>query len=146
MTEIKHKILGTVGTVDIEEPKKMATADLKSLIELGCIKDTVEIEGFAFTMKSLGATERLELSKKFGTGDLSGEEQFDFNNHLLAMAIESVNGQPLEILHPREQDPFKARIEIISALQSPVINKLLEFYAGVMNRCDSQFELEQIKN
>ena len=145
MTEIRHKVLGTVGAA--EKKEVMTEVDLKSLIELGCIKDVVKIGGFEFTIRSLSTTERFELSKEFGDKEqLSNEDQFNFNVKLLSFSIESVNGKPLEDLHPNEQDIFKAKMEIISALQTPVISKLLEFCSSIMQRCDAQFSAEQVKN
>lgn len=149
MTELRHKVLGTVGAPTEPEKTKepMSETDLQSLIELGCVKDTVEIDSFHFTMRSLGATERIELAKEFGEDKLSDEDQFRFNIKLLAMAIESVNGKPLEELHPNpKEDVLSAKMDIIAALQAPVIAKLLEFYTSVMDRCDKQFGVEQVKN
>ena len=146
MTELRHKVLGTVGAPMEPETKPMLDTDLQSLIELGCIKDTVEIDSFRFTMRSLGATERIELSKEFNKEKLTEEEQFHFNIKLLALAIESVNGKPLESLHPNPQDPLSAKMEIISALQTPVVGKLLQSYIAIIERCDGQFGVEQVKN
>lgn len=149
MTEIRHKILGAVGAPmeqeeDTREP--IAPADLQSLIELGCIKEEVEVGGFKFMLRSLSATERMALSKEFNT-ELSDQELFQFNLKLLAMAIESVNGQSLESMHPHpEGDEFKVKMDIIAALQTPVITKLIDAYGRIMDRCDKQFGLEQVKN
>jgi hypothetical protein len=150
MTELRHKILGTVGApMEKQETttEPMSDVDLQSLIELGCVKDTVEIDSFQFVMRSLGATERFELAKQFTDAELPDEEQFKFNVKLLAMAIESINGKPLEELHPNpKEDVLSAKMDIIAALQAPVIAKLLEFYTSVMDRCDKQFGVEQVKN
>lgn len=149
MTELRHKVLGTVGAPTEPEKTKepMSETNLQSLIELGCIKDTVEIDSFHFTLRSLSATERFELAKQFNTENLSDDQQFEFNIKLLATAIESVNGIPLEDLHPNQEgDILSSKVQIVSTLQTPVIAKLLDFYASIMKRCDSQFDIGQVKN
>lgn len=148
MTELRHKTLGTVGArMDQEETKEpIAPADLQSLIELGCVKEEIEVGGFAFLLRSLSATERMALSKEFNS-ELSDQELFQFNLKLLAMAIESVNGQPLESLHPQPSgEELTMKMDIVASLQTPVITKLIDAYGKIMDRCDRQFGLEQVKN
>jgi len=144
MIELNHKILGTVGAT--KEESKIEMTDLQSLIELGCIKEEVEIGGIMFSIRSLSATERISLSKEFGKNELDEETMFNFNIKLLAIAVESVNGQPLESLHPKPSgNQISIKTDIISSLQTPVIAKLLESYANIAERCDKQFGLDQVK-
>lgn len=159
MAEIYHKVLGTVGkpaktnvdTHSKEEVNNIGDSDLQSLIELGCVKDIIKIDSFEFVMRSLSAAERVAMSKEF-TGDiLTDEQQFDFNIKLLAIAVESVNGKSVEMLHPNfspglRSDNMHLKVEIISSLQAPVIARLLEFYIKIMDRCDKQYDVEQVKN
>ncbi len=78
---------------------------------------------------------------------MNDQELFSFNLKLLAMAIESVNGQPLESLHPQPSgDELAIKMDIVAALQTPVITKLIDAYTKIMDRCDKQFGLEQVKN
>ncbi len=165
MVELTHKTLGSVGAQKKQETPKnqepMTNDDLKSLIELGAIIDTVDIGGSVFKMRSLSSAERLSLASIADNDLVAGgnadndlvaggnaEQIFDFNTKLLAVAITSVNGTPLELLHPDgiTGDPVTLKTDIIKSLQTPVINKLLEFYQTITDRCDSQFTAEQVKN
>lgn len=147
MPELKHSTFGTVGTTASKEPEnKMNLSDLQSLIELGCIRDQVEIGGKIFSMRSLNAMERLELAKFLGE-EPTAERLFSFNTKLLAVSIETVNGIPFENFHTNsELDPISRKQELLSVMQSPVLGRLLEFYNTITERCDAQFNLEEAKN
>lgn len=143
MVEIRHKTLGVIGA-EKEEPMKIT--DLQSLIELGCIKEEVEIGNFKFVLRSLSASERISLSKEISE-ESKENEMFDFNVKVLAMAIESVNGKPLEELYPDNyNDALKAKMNIIASLQTPIISKLISVYSSLIDKCDKQFTLGQVKN
>ncbi|MFA5048982.1 MAG: hypothetical protein WC516_08215 [Patescibacteria group bacterium] len=148
--ELRHKSFGAVSTPQQSEQKEQTPVvdDLQSLIELGCVKDKVQLGTLNFQLRSLNATERLELGKFLGDNP-TGDMLFQFNIKLLALSIESVNGKPLESFHPSYKtnvDVIQLREEIISSMQAPVITKLLEFYNSIAERSDAQFGSEQIKN
>lgn len=148
--ELRHKSFGAVGTPQQPQLEQEQTHvdDLQSLIELGCIKDIIQLGSLSFQMRSLNATERVELGKFLGDSP-SSDTLFQFNIKILALSIELVNGKPLETFHPGFKpnvDVIKCREEIISSMQAPVIAKLLEFYNSIAERSDTQFGTEQIKN
>jgi len=143
MVEIKHKTLGVIG----KEPEaQMAEADLKSLVELGCIKDEIDIGGRKFVIKTLGSLDRIRLAQEYDK-DATEEDKIMYNIKMLACSIESIDNFPVESYHPNpEKDVLKAKMEIIGALQTPVILRLLEGLQEIMKRCDAQFSTEQVKN
>jgi hypothetical protein len=152
--ELKHKTFGSVSNDQSDQPeqaeqKSMPQDDLEALIELGCIKEKVTIGQLTFVLRSLNATERLDLAKMLGDSPTS-ETLFEFNTKLLALAIQSVNGKPLEMFYPAEHaqgaDVITLRCNIISSMQAPVINRLLECHTELTERCDAQFDAEQVKN
>jgi hypothetical protein len=155
MVELKHKVLGSVGTPKekIEEQvlstEIMPEADLKSLIELGCIRDEVQIGQLTFSMRSLNAAEKLELAGSMVTEE-DDAKLFAFNARMLAMSIETVNGKPFENLHPEkgssDEARLRCRVDLINSMQTPIIAKLLEFYQEINDRCEAQFTAEQVKN
>jgi len=151
MPELKHSVFGTVGSSEPKvseqkEPTRMSVDDLQSLIELGCVRDQVEINGRTFSMRTLNAMERLELAKFLGD-EPTAERLFDFNTKLLAVSIETVDGLPFEDFHSNPKlDPIQRKQELLAVMQSPVLGKLLEFYNEITERCDAQFDLEEIKN
>lgn len=142
MAEIKHGTFGSYGKTEDEKKK----VDLRSLIELGCVKEIVSINGIKFELRSLSATEKMEASKFLGT-DADPEKLFNFNILLLSMAVDKVNDVPLEELYEGEptNNILAARQYIIRQLQSSVLSKLLESYANLVERADSQFTADQVK-
>lgn len=150
MVEIRHKSFGAVGTTQQPEKKEtISLNDLQSLIELGCVRDTIALGTLKFELRSLNATERVNLAKFLGETPTENI-LFQFNIKLLALSIESVDGKSLESFHPeynkQGSDIVVMREEIISSMQAPVIAKLLNFYNEIANRSDAQFDSEQIKN
>jgi hypothetical protein len=149
MPEIRSNVFGTVGKPSqraAEPAPAMSMPDLRSLIELGCIRDSVTVGETVFTMRSLSATERVQLMK-FVSTEPTDEVTFGFNVRLLSMAIETVNGVPFEEFHPdSEMDPLSRREQVLSQMQMPVLAQLLDLYNKITARCDSQFEREQLKN
>lgn len=144
---MRHKTMGTVGAPMQKEEEPMPQIDLQSLIELGCIKEEVAIGNVKFVLRSLSATERMELAREFGTEKLADGDLFNFNTKLLALCIDTINGKSLASFHPSpSQDEMQVKMEIIVALQPPVIGKLLDSFADISERCDKQFGIEQVKN
>jgi hypothetical protein len=124
----------------------MQIGDLQSLIELGSIRDKIEVNGRKFGMRTLNAMERMSLANFLGDKP-NAEKLFEFNIKLLAMAIEDVDGQLLENFHTNlDLDPIERKQDLLRVMQSPVLGRLLEFYNQLTKRCDSQFDIEEIKN
>ena len=150
MTEISHKDFGSFNSQKEEEIKKeMPKDDLQSLIELGCIVDKKTIGDKVFELRSLNSSETIEIGKK-ATENPTPEESFEINAFILAKAIKSVNGKPLESYYTGEikndEQCFKVKMNIIKSMQLNVINKLLSFYNDINKRSNSEFDSEQVKN
>lgn len=149
MSPLEHKSFKSMNTT--QEKPQNSNDDLRSLIELGCIIDSISIGGKTFELKTMNAFERMQLVGTL-SDDVTSEEMFDFNNRLLASVVKSVNGKSLECLHP-QYDPqaeddikFRLKVGIIEKMHVPVINKLLDFHEELMKRSETQFETEQVKN
>lgn len=145
MVEIKHKTFGAGGHQP--EEKKMDVADLRSLIELGCVRDSVTIGNMTFELRSLSAVENMEAAKFLGENP-DAEKVFELNVLLLSMAIESVNGTPLESLYEGEQTPnvLVARQSVIRQLHGSVLGALMKCHHDISTKANSQFSGEQVKN
>lgn len=145
MTEIKHATFGSSVGQKKEEEKKIV--DLRSLIELGCVRDSVLIGDLKFEMRSLSALEKVEAAKSLGESP-DPTKIFELNILLLAMAIESVNGIPLEQLYEGEQtnNVLAARQNVLRNLQSSVLGALMKCHNQINDRADAQFDVEQVKN
>lgn len=152
MAKIEHKTFGSVGSVKEPAAQKEQDpqSDLRSLIELGSIIEEKEVNGKVFKMRTLNASERLELAKFLGE-EPTAEKLFQFNVKLISMATQEVDGKPLEHYHPgftgdENDDVLGLRYEIVASMQSPVIGELLSFYNDITERSDAQFDIEQVKN
>lgn len=155
MVELKHNVFGSTGTQpaqqqveDSSEKKPMANLDLRSLIELGCVKDELVIGDMTFRMRSLNVSERREIGTFLGDlENLDPDKLFDSNMLILAMSIEAVNDQPLESLYDGAPvDALTAKRVLLSNMQNSVLTKLLDFYTEISDRADAQFTPDQVKN
>ncbi len=147
MSQVTHSVFGSVGHAKDKEAEKVVSPmdDLKSLIELGCIEEDVAIGSKVFRLKTLPLVERIRLSSMLNEKP-TRDQVVDFQINLLANAVVSVNGKLLEDLHPDvDMDPIRRKLDIISAFQNPVLNKLMKVYEEMLVRCDLQFDTEQIK-
>ncbi len=144
MVELSHKSLGSVKS---EKKEAMSNVDLQSLIELGSIKDSITIGKIEFVLRSLSASENIELQKNYPK-EPTEEQLFDLNLRILAMSIDKVNGQDLETLHPDKSrtDKIEKRIEILAAMQNSVLNELLAFFIELKTRSNKDFGVDQVKN
>ena len=137
MVEIKNPSFGSVGASSIEQEPKQKTIDLKSLIETGVIEKEKEIDGKTFVLRSLSISERKELAviarnilkASEDTSIINPEQAMELNNVTLTFAISSVNGTPLEELHPKEDlHILQKKREIIEQMQFHVLAELISFY------------------
>lgn len=145
MSQVTHSVFGSVGHAKEAEKVVSPMDDLKSLIELGCIEEDVTIGSKVFRLKTLPLVERIRLSSMLNEKP-TREQAVDFQINILANAVVSVNGKLLEDLHPdADMDPVRRKLDIISAFQNPVLNKLMKVYEEMLVRCDLQFDTEQIK-
>lgn len=149
-TDLKHGVFGSSNPNQPKEESKEESrkTDLRSLIELGCVKDSIEIGGTTFVMRSLGEREKLEISQILLAKEKpDANTLFEFNIRVLANSIVSANGVPLENMHPEaDKDPLSKKMEILSNMQTPVLGKLIEFYEKITERCDEQYTAEEVKN
>ena len=145
MTQVINNVFGSVG--QREEVKANPNDKLKSLIELGSIKDSTVLGGQKFSLKTPPLVERVRLASFLnGKENPTQSELVDFQVNLLAHVIVSVDGIPLEDLHPeKEMDALQRRVEIVSTFQGPLLSVLINLYQDMLNRCDAQFGLNEIK-
>lgn len=154
MAELYHGTFGASGGKKAEpsapetQKPKMTDIDLRALIELGCVRDNVAVGDIIFTMRSLNISERLETLTFLGENP-DAQKLFEFNMRVLAMSVEAANGRQFETFHPKFEeggDPLVLKRELIIAMQPPVLNKLTDCYAKIVERSEAQFSPEQVKN
>ena len=93
--------------------QQMGKDDLRSLIEVGCIRDEETIDGIVFKLRSLTSSERIELSQ-FPTE--TTDEKWRLNYQMLAYSVEYVNGKPLEFYHPDKTNGDKDLEELFKKI------------------------------
>lgn len=152
MAELYHGTFGASAGRKPEPPapapQKMADADLRSLIELGCVRDDIKIGEAVFTLRTLNISERLSAMNFLGENP-DQQKMFEFNLLVLSLSLEAMNGVPVETLHPRhgeDLEPAMLKRDLISRMQPVVLNKLVDFYAQITERGEAQFSAEQLKN
>ncbi len=145
MTQVINNVFGSVGQK--EEVKPNPNDSLRSLIELGAIKDSFVVGGQKFNLKTPSLVERVRMASFVsGKENITLQEFVDFKINILAHVIDNVNGIPLENLHPeKEMDALKRKIDIIATFQGPLIDVLFNLYQDMLSRCDAQFGLDSIK-
>jgi len=152
MTKIEHKTFGSVGMSSVKKVEEIEVETspenaLRSLIELGSIKEEKVIFGKSFKMRTLNASERLSLTKILGN-DPNHETLFNFNVNVLAYSIESIDNKTLESYHPdynKNSNIIELRCQIIEAFQPSLINSLLDFYNDITSKSDKQYTIDEIK-
>lgn len=149
MTELSHEVFGSSNSQKKEDAgKDIEQDDLQSLIELGCIIDKKTIGDKIFELRSLSAIETMEITKMAGDKP-SPEDIFELNVFILAKTIKSINGKSLESYYPgeiNENGVIDIKMNIIKSMQLNVIAELLKFYNEITERCNSNFDLDQVKN
>jgi len=149
MTKLEHKTFGSIGTSSVKKVEEIETPEnaLRSLIELGSVKEERVIFGKSFKMRTLNASERLSLTKILGN-DPNHETLFNFNVNVLAHSIEAVDNKTLESYHPdynKNNNIIELRCQIIEAFQPALVNSLLDFYNDITTKSDKQYTIDEIK-
>jgi hypothetical protein len=162
MAELTHKTVGTVGSApvrdivppqaihepqDRQQPAEEAVSpvDLRALIELGRISDSITLGGMTFELETLDDKEQEDILK-LTDGGLSADSFVTIRRIVVAKAVQSVNGRPLEALSSAEGDGFQRKLSIVTAMQSHVVERLYEFYEQLVARSKGAIEPEQVKN
>lgn len=120
-------------------------ANLRSLIELGKVRDTITIGGMEFAMETLNDDEQQMVFKR--AGEQTGADSFmELRRLVVAMSVTSVNGRPMESLVPGEREPLDKRMAVVRSMQGHVVEKLYEFHDVLLERAQQEISPEQVKN
>lgn len=127
-------------------------ADLKELIFLGSMHETVDFDGFKFQIRTLSNTEAGDIISDLALYDIK-DRGMALRTLSLARAIVSVNGAPIESLY-RGNDPelsvIEKRVEVIDSWQNTLVSALFEAYEKVLVKSKNVFSSElmgdKIKN
>jgi hypothetical protein len=120
--------------------------NLKDLIFLGKIRQTVDIAGFKFVVSTLNTQQQREIMRNVMKFDQM-DRLLDIKPVTVSYVIETINGVPLEDLCEDEEieDSLEKRISVIMNLQSVVIEKIYRVYEQLVEASNKQVGLEDLK-
>lgn len=125
----------------------MPLPDLKSLIELGRVRDSILIGKIRFEMETLDDEAQREIFRRVSNDAVDGADSFVRLRRLtVAVATMRVNDQPFEDLMPGAGDALDRKIQIISRMQDSVVDRLFEFYNELVERSQKDIAPGQVKN
>jgi len=125
----------------------LALDDLKSLIFLGCLKETVQIGGFSFEVSTLTTSQQRDVMRTImSQGDVQ-ERMLDIKPLTMAYSVTSVNGVPLEDLceDPEQTTDEGKRLNVMMQMQSVVIERLYQVYDKLVTRSGKEIGIELLK-
>ena len=167
--EFTHSTIGTVGRAERSqleqqqpetppsqpqqeqqplEQQPMRVADLRSLVELGCVEDSITLGGLTFSMRTMSDDEREVLFQKLSDEQMKGAADtfVELRRMVVAVAVIAVNGRSMESMSDGPGNALDRKVAIVRAMQSHVVDKLYDFYNGLLKRSTQGIEPEQAKN
>jgi hypothetical protein len=131
-----------------DEKRPMEIATLRTLIELGRVRETIVLGGLEFEMETLGDDAQEGMFRSLAQMDSVGADAFiNLRRVVVATAVVSVNGQPFESLDPAAHGSgVEKKISIAKRMQSQVIDRLYDFYNSLLEKSQQKIDPEQVKN
>lgn len=126
-------------------PAAKERAKLDNLFMLGYLEEEVKIGDFVFKFKTLSNAENEAVATFLSKGQGGTEDLFITQNVILAHAIISVNGNPLEELSDVEGTLIEQRVNVLKRLQTPVVTKLMNFYGELTQQVREEISEEDLK-
>jgi hypothetical protein len=111
--------------------------DIRNLLFLGRVEETVRIGGFEFTIQTLNSSQLKSIMMKIMKAP-SEEQALLIKPYTLAVAVSSINSIPLSEIG---EDPF----EVISNIQISVIEKLWKKYEELAERVEKDLGEDDLK-
>ena len=125
----------------------LALDDLKSLIYLGCLTESVTVGNYKFDVSTLTTAEQRDVMKRIMADGNATERMLDIKPLTMAYATKTVNGVPLESLSslPEDTPPTERRLDVMMQLQSVVIERLYQVYDNLVTRSSKEIGIEDLK-
>ncbi len=125
----------------------LALDDLKSLIFLGALTETIKIGGFSFEVSTLTTTQQRDVMRTIMSEGGVQERMLDIKPLTMAYAVTSVNGVPLEDLceDPDQVTIEGKRLKVMMQMQSVVIERLYQVYDALVTRSGKDVGIELLK-
>lgn len=132
-----------------EEKKPMPLPNLRSLVELGKIRDHITIGGLRFEMETLDDDAQREIFKRMVDDDDTsvGADSFVRLRRLtVALALTKLNDQAFEDVMSGKEDAIDKKVAIVSKMQDSVVEKLFDFYNNLLEQGQEKIAPDQVKN
>ena len=130
-----------------EEAINMLNLDnLRDLVFLGKLHDSVEISGFKFTISTLTTKQQRDVMRAVMKFDQM-DRILDIKPITVAYVINTVNGVPVEDLC--EDDTIEGvedrKVAVVMSMQSSVIEKIYQAYEKLVEASNEEIGLEYLK-
>ena len=135
------------GEPQAEEGESMlGLKNLRDLIFLGKLRETVDISGYKFVISTLSANQQREVMRAVMKIDQM-DRILDIKPLTVSYVIESVNGVPFEDLCEDESitDPLDRKMSVVLSLQSVIIEKVYQIYEKLVESANEEVGLEDLK-
>ena len=117
-------------------PQDTLMRDLKQLILLGMMEDTLTIGGFDFKIRTLSSTEQDQVWLSLSFLD-NANKILLVKKPILARAIVSVNGTALASLYDKEDKDIADHVKALYVLgqwQDSLVDAIFDFYSNLVSR------------
>lgn len=116
-------------------------ADLSQLVTKGRIEEEVNLGGFVFRLSTLTSKENAEALDSMTNVNSEIVRMTKLTIAILARAIVTVNGTPLENLYQGQQTLTReqAREEVVGSWQQGLVGELFNHYSDMMERSGAAF-------
>jgi hypothetical protein len=121
-------------------------ADLKNLVFLGRLQETVDIAGYKIVVTTLTANQQKEIMRNVMKID-QVERLLDIKPITVAYVTESINGVPLEDLCEDKSitEIVDRRISVVNNMQAVLVERLYQVYEGLVISANEEVGLEDLK-
>jgi len=142
---------GEVERIDQEDDQTrgqnmLELADLKNLVFLGRLRETVDIAGYKIVITTLTANQQKEIMRNVMKID-QVDRLLDIKPITVAYVTESINGVPLEELCEDNSitDSIDRRISVVNNMQAVLVEKLYQVYEKLVVAANEEVGLEDLK-
>ena len=125
----------------------LALEDLRSLIFLGRLTETVKVGGFVFEVSTLTASQQRDVMSTIMTAGDATQKMLDIKPLTMAYAVRTVNNVDLETLCEDDSltDTIDRRLNVMMNLQSVLVEKLYQEYDKLVLRSGKDIGIEDLK-
>ena len=125
----------------------LALKDLKSLIYLGRLSETLNIDGFSFEISTLTTAQQRDVMTSIMSDENTTQRMLDIKPLTLSYSIRSINGVKLEDICDDDSitELESRRLNVVMSLQSTLVERLYVEYDNLVTRSGKNVGIEDLK-